>query len=260
MKTCLLATLLMISVCQTVVAQSFSDLREALEVPEKTTSLSLFTANASIKHLPPELGNLVNLVELSIACLENLEDLPKEISNLKKLKILNLDNGTGCEMNVALPETIGTLQELEVLNLFGALDPNSHERKKVDVESKALPVGIRHLTHLQELNLGRNSISSIPPQIKELHKLKKLALDYNDIHEVPEFVADLKNLQELSLCNNGGVKLPASLTKIKGLTIYMGNNRLSREDQEKLRESFPMTKFNFENDVDDAYANEERPE
>ena len=39
---------------------------------------------------PSQLGTLINLAELDISCLENLEDLPSEIGNLKKLEKLLL--------------------------------------------------------------------------------------------------------------------------------------------------------------------------
>jgi Leucine-rich repeat (LRR) protein len=89
--------------------------------------------------------------------------------------------------------------------------------------------------------------------------LKRLALDYNAIRALPSFVGDLPNLQELSVNANGGVVLPQSLAKIKGLKVFMGNNRLKLRDQRALRARFPNATFSFENEYDDDAANEEAP-
>src|SRR5881227_2650739 len=101
-------------------AESFDNLAQALASPEKVTSLSIKEYDPNIKHLPPKLGALVNLKELEISCLENLEDVPVEIGQLKKLEKLIIDNGNACLMNVSIPASI---TNLKVLRLFGALGP-----------------------------------------------------------------------------------------------------------------------------------------
>jgi len=242
-------------------AESFDSFEQAFVAPEKVTTLSIEKDDPTIKHLPSQLGALINLVELDISCLENLEDLPSEIGNLKKLEKLIIDNGNSCQMNVSLPESIGNLSNLKVLRLYGALDPRESDTNKPTQPSKAksLPGTIGKLQNLEELDLGRNAIKGIPPQIASLQKLKRLALDYNEIHELPAFVGNLKNLQELSVCSNGGIKLPESLSNLNGLKIFMGNNHLRIKDQEKLRRLFPKATFSFENEFDDSEANEETP-
>ena len=110
---------------------------------------------------------------------------------------------------------------------------------------------------LEELDLGRTGLRSVPPQIASLGSLKKLGLDYNDLRELPAFVGNFKSLEELSLNSNGGVKLPQTLSNIKGLKVFMGNNALKLRDQQALRRRFPDIVFSFENEFDDAAANEE---
>src|SRR5438874_11436368 len=246
------------SVCITLTyimhAESFDSFEQAFVAPEKVTTLSITKYDPAIKHLPSQLGTLINLVELDISCLENLEDLPSEIGNLKKLEKLIIDNGNGCGMNISLPESIGNLSNLKVLRLYGALDPTDLSDTNEPIprsKVKSLPGTIGKLQNLEELDLGRNRITSIPSQIASLQKLKRLALDYNDIHELPPFVGDLKNLQELSVCGNGGIKLPKSLSNINGLKIFIGNNHLKIKDQEKLRRLFPKATFSFESEYDE---------
>jgi Leucine-rich repeat (LRR) protein len=245
------------SVCITLTsimhAESFDSFEQAFLAPEKVTTLSITKYDPAIKHLPSQLGTLINLVELDISCLENLEDLPSEIGNLKKLEKLIIDNGNGCRMNISLPDSMGNLSNLRVLRLYGAIDPREIDSDKPTPPSKVTSLSgmIGKLQNLEVLDLGRNGIKGIPSQIASLQKLKRLALDYNDIHELPPFVGNLKNLQELSVCGNGGIKLPKSLSNLNGLKIFIGNNHLKIKDQEKLRRLFPKATFSFENEYDE---------
>jgi Leucine-rich repeat (LRR) protein len=122
-----------------------------------------------------------------------------------------------------------------------------------------LPATIAKLRNLEELDLGRNGLQTIPPEISNLKNLKKLGLDYNNLHDIPSFIGELKNLREFSIRSNGGIKLPQSLSKLSGLRISIGNNYLKLKDQAELRRQFPSATFDFENEYDDDAANEESP-
>ncbi|HEX8502247.1 MAG TPA: hypothetical protein VF659_16820 [Pyrinomonadaceae bacterium] len=238
---------------------AFDSLEKALRSPEKVRRLTLQSEDQKMKHLPAGLGTLVNLEALELACLEDLEDLPEEMGKLSKLESLVIDNGNGCSMNVTLPRSIGQLSSLRVLRLYGALDGREVGDDAKGRPSKLLPDTLADLQKLEELDLGRNGIRSVPPQVASLRGLKKLSLDYNEIREVPAFVGELKNLEELSLNANGGVSLPQSLSGVKGLKVFMGNNRLTLAAQKSLRTRFPDAVFNFENEYDDDAANQEPP-
>jgi Leucine-rich repeat (LRR) protein len=241
---------------------AFDSLEKALREPEKARRLSLSGGeDPEMKHLPPGLGRLVNLEALELACLEKLEELPEELGQLQKLQELVIDNGNGCSMNVRLPRSVGRLASLRVLRLYGALDGREvgADDPAQNAPSRPLPDTLANLSGLEELDLGRNGISTVPRQVASLRGLKKLSLDYNSISVLPSFVGDLPNLQELSLNANGGVTLPASLAKVKGLKLYMGNNRLKLRDQRALRARFPNATFSFENEYDDDAANQEAP-
>ena len=253
MKNHLFIASMYIALTSIMDAESLDSFEQAFVAPEKTTTLSITKYDPAIKHLPPQLGTLINLVELDISCLENLEDLPSEIGNLKKLEKLIIDNGNGCQMNISLPDSIGNLSNLKVLRLYGAIDPTEigSDEPIPPSKVKSLPGTIGKLQNLEELDLGRNGLKGIPPQIASLQKLKRLALDHNDIHELPPFVGNLKNLQELSVSGNGGIKLPKSLSNLNGLKIFIGNNHLKMKDQEELRRLFPKATFSFESEYDE---------
>ena len=237
----------------------FDSFEQALRSPGRVRRLVIQSDERGLRHLPAGLGKLVNLEALELACFEKLEDLPEEIGMLGKLQELIIDNGNGCRMNVALPRSIGRLRSLRVLRLYGALDGRDAdgEAPARTARSKTLPETLADLQNLEELDLGRNGLRSVPPEVASLRGLRKLGLDYNDIDEVPSFVGDLTNLRELSLRSNGGLRLPPSLAKLKGLQVFMGNNSLKLADQKRLRGLFPAATFFFENEFDDGAANEE---
>lgn len=238
--------------------QVFESFEQAFLTPEKVQHLVLKKFDPEMKHLPRQLGTLINLETLEMSCLEKLEDLPDEIRKLQKLRSLVIDNGNGCAMNLSLPRSIGQLENLKVLTLYGALDPRdiSSEQPLSRAKSKRLPPTLANLRNLEELDLGRNGLPALPVQIAALHKLKRLGLDYNNIRELPAAVGNLKNLKEISLRSNGGVKLPQSLAALKGLTVHLGNNSLKLKDQRQLRSRFPRIVFYFDNEFDDDSANE----
>ena len=241
---------------------AFDSLEQALRSPEKVKRLAIQSGeDLGMRHLPAGLGKLVNLEALELSCLENLEDLPEEIGELRKLEELVIDNGNGCSMNVSLPRSIGRLSKLRVLRLYGALDGREvgSEDSARSTQAKLLPDTLAELQNLEELDLGRNGLGSVPPQVASLRGLKKLSLDYNEIGEVPSFVGELKNLRELSINANGGARLPQTLSGLKGLKVFMGNNKLTLKAQKSLRERFPNAVFSFENEYDDAAANQEPP-
>jgi Leucine-rich repeat (LRR) protein len=238
--------------------QAVESLAEAFKAPEKVKRLVLQSEDQEMRHLPARLGTLVNLEALELACLEKLEDLPEEIGELRKLRELVIDNGNGCSMNVSLPRSIGQLENLRVLRLYGALDGRDLDAEEgaAAPASSPLPETLANLSRLEELDLGRNGLTAVPTQVGELRGLKKLGLDYNDIRVLPSFVGNLTGLRELSLRSNGGVRLPDSLAGVKGLRIFMGNNKLTLVEQRRLRTRFPAAVFDFENEYDDNAVNE----
>lgn len=238
--------------------RAVESLEEAFKAPGRVRRLVLQSEDPETRHLPGRLGELVNLEALELACLEKLEDLPEELGALGKLEELVIDNGNGCSMNVALPSSIGRLENLRVLRLYGALDARGFdgEESTRGPKSKPLPDTLANLAKLEELELGRNGLTAVPPQVASLRGLKKLGLGYNEIRVLPSFVGNLSKLEELTLNSNGGVRLPDSLAGLKGLRIFMGNNKLTLREQSSLRTRFPAAVFNFENEFDDDTANE----
>lgn len=256
MRKAFLIAGLLLSAAASLRAESYNSLEQALKSPQKVTALTLNEYDRALKHLPPALGSMINLQELNIACLEELEDLPEEIGNLRKLEKLIIGNGNGCSMNVSIPESIGNLKDLRVLRLHGALDGRG---LGITPQIKPLPKSISNLKNLEELDLGRNGLAAFPSEVSlsSLSKLRRLNLSFNEIHELPDSTGTLQELVELDIHGNGGVELPKSLAALDYVKILMGDNSLKPPEQARLRAMFPRVTFDFENEFDSAGANEE---
>jgi len=159
-------------------AESFNNLAQALASPERVTSLSITEYDPNIKHLPAKLGALINLKELEISCLENLEDIPVEIGQLKKLEKIIIDNGNGCGMNVSIPASIGDLTNLKVLRLFGALAPEeTGSSVPVPVSKiKPLPATIAKLQNLEEVRSRKKWSASYSTRNFKSKKLEEIRI------------------------------------------------------------------------------------
>ncbi|XP_048141507.1 disease resistance protein L6-like isoform X2 [Rhodamnia argentea] len=170
----------------------------------------------SLKHLPEEIGDLVNLQYFFVACSE-IKELPSSIWKLKSLRELHFQGNIYQELDPAnsweLPSAIGMLQNLEVLQV------NSRSLKG------ELALAIGSLPFLRILNLSRTGITGIPKSISMLPRLQRIELvGCNMIQELPMLptslthlrvssksllvvpdLSNLTNLVELDLSDGGGV-------------------------------------------------------
>jgi Leucine-rich repeat (LRR) protein len=186
------------------------------KIDYKVKSLEI---NPSNSFLFDQLHKFKNLEKLSIVCLEELRAIPSVVGSVKSLVELNLDQGNGCTMNVELPESIGYLTHLKVLNLDGAQD---FSLRKV---TNGLPEGLAKLKKLEILNLSRGPYKRVPDIVKALENLKELYLGYLDIEVLPDWVG-LSKIQKIYLTNNSD--------------IYC-----SPKKQESFLKKFPKIEFDF---------------
>ncbi|HME53421.1 MAG TPA: leucine-rich repeat domain-containing protein [Candidatus Lokiarchaeia archaeon] len=101
---------------------------------------------------------------------------------------------------VSLPETIGTLSSLQILDLRENL-------------LFSLSVMIGKLSSLQVLDLGKNQLHSLPETVGELQSLKELYLTNNRLFFLPKTITNLVLLEQLWLNDNPLVLLPATIRK-----------------------------------------------
>ncbi|CAM8945615.1 unnamed protein product [Rhodiola kirilowii] len=170
--------------------------------------------------LPPEIGLLTNLVNLTIAANNLTGEIPLEIGNLKSLKLLNISNN---KFVGSFPdEVIANMTDLEVLDVYN------------NNISGPLPLSIVKLRKLRHLHLGGNYFTGeIPTSYGDILSLKYLGLNGNALSgPIPSRLSNLQILEELYLgyfnVFSGGI--PPEFGSMTSLRILdMGSCNLSRE-------------------------------
>ena len=115
------------------------------------TNLENAAINGSFTALPNSFSNLKNLVKLDIYA--NLENLPTNIGNLKKLEYLYVNS-----MNLSeIPESFGNLENLKIFKAYS------------------------------------NKISTIPDSFGNLKKIYEIDLSYNNIKYFPSTLSKLSD-------------------------------------------------------------------
>ena len=187
------------------------------EVGDLTNLMSLvLIRNGLSGSIPPELGDLTNLTQLWLIDNGFSGSIPPEVGDLTNLTQLSLDrNG----LSGSIPPELGDLTNLTHLDLsFNRL-------------SGSIPPELGDLTNLTHLYLYGNGLSgSIPPEVGDLTNLTQLSLYGNGLSgSIPPEVGDLTNLTELSLGDNGlSGSIPPELGDLTNLTyLYLDDNGLS---------------------------------
>jgi Leucine-rich repeat (LRR) protein len=149
--------------------------------------------------LPPEIGNLVDLVDLKL-WVNQITEVPPEIGNLTSLRTLWLSNNAF----VGVPAEIWSLTELQQLELaYSGIS--------------SLPPEIGDLTHLQYLDVSGNDLIALPSELTTLSELRSLDLSYNEIAALPPGFGGLA-VERLDLGNNPALGMPAALAAITTMT------------------------------------------
>ncbi|KAI3460412.1 hypothetical protein Pfo_017075 [Paulownia fortunei] len=192
--------------------------------------------------LPPEIGLLNKLVNLTLAVDNLTGPLPKEICKLTSLKYVNLSwnmfNGTFPN------EMVLKLAELEVFdvynnNLSGNLPVEFVKLKKLkflklagNYFSGEIPEIYSEFESLTHLALQGNSLTGkIPSSLAMIPNLQELYLGYFNTYEggIPPEFGFISTLQllDLAMCNLTG-EIPASLGNLKHLhSLFLQVNNLT---------------------------------
>ncbi|GFQ03475.1 LRR receptor-like serine/threonine-protein kinase fls2 [Phtheirospermum japonicum] len=217
--------------------------------------LQIFNCNLRGR-IPEEIGNLTNLVLLSLNGIHLTGSFPKSLSNLQKLQGLVLSSN---RLSGVIPDTICHLQKLNKLilrdnQIYGAiprcienittlgtlyLDSNKLNHNipaslwslsklvKLNLSSNSfvgpLPSEMANLKTASEIDLSLNQFSGvIPSAIGELQSLSSLNLSRNKLQgSIPESIANMINLETLDLSHNDLTgKIPKSLQKLLHLTHF----------------------------------------
>ncbi|KAG4161176.1 hypothetical protein ERO13_D01G042166v2 [Gossypium hirsutum] len=217
-----------------------------------------------------QFGQLTNLTHLNIYGSLFQGNIPLEISHLSKLLSLNLSKNyelifeghvfesvvknltqlrhlllTGVNMSsVELPDSIGNLRSLEILDLshsnlrwptpvsLGNLTQLEYLDLSHNNLSGPIPWSVFNLTQVQFLDFSKNKLEgSLPSQVSGLPQLSILLFDHNFLSgRVPTWLFSLPSLVKLRLNNNklnGNFELDKLSERSKLEQLSLSDNALS---------------------------------
>ncbi|MEO1052727.1 MAG: T9SS type A sorting domain-containing protein [Bacteroidota bacterium] len=169
----------------------------------------LWLPNIMSGYLPPEIGNLTELVELALLGGMNGE-IPSELGQLTKLKTLHLG---ATQLSGSIPEEIGNLTELRILRL---------QNNKL---TGSIPSSIGNLDKVRVVTFGTNNLSGeIPEEISNMTDLQYLNLSRNQLTgELPESLGSMPNLVSIRVNENmlsGSIPLSLEDLNLRYLIYY----------------------------------------
>ncbi len=113
-----------------------------------------------------------------------------------------------------------------------------HHLRLLDLSNnqlRFLPLTLRRLGGLKELNLSKNAFESFPDVITALKSLKYLALESNSLKLLPQTIRSLEQLQILKLSRNKLESLPSAFGLLRNLQMLdLSENQLIAFPQEIL--------------------------
>ncbi|MCL2007215.1 MAG: hypothetical protein FWG77_03930 [Treponema sp.] len=194
---------------------------EKLTLGDSSSSLVIDPSERII--LPPELGNLQNLRELTFKY--SIPVIPEWVWNLEKLEILNIQNND----IETIPTGIGKLKNLRKIEINGEeISSLPHEiGKQLHLthlslncpKLKILPESLSNLKSLEEFEFINCNMTAIPDIVCNWTLLKSLRIEmaftfvgpYTSLKSIPQNIGDLKNLTTLILSRTSITKIPESL-------------------------------------------------
>ncbi|KAF8040568.1 hypothetical protein BT93_B2714 [Corymbia citriodora subsp. variegata] len=197
-------------------------LPESIGMLERLRTLRLSKC-AQLRQLPASLGKLKSLVYLVMpgTC---ITELPQEFGMLTSLTSLKMRK----EPNRGQPLNVEDNPELDEPNQSNALKhtvlPESFANlcslKEMDAHawgfSGRISDNFERLSSLEDLNLGRNNLSSLPSSLRGLVLLKKLNLSHcNKLTYLPPLPS---SLLDLNMANCTALERIYGLTNVEGLT------------------------------------------
>ena len=182
--------------------------------------------------IPPELGNLANLRSLSLFQTGLKGRIPSQLGGLANLRRLSLGYN---QLAGSIPLELGNLVNLSSLDLqenelTGAIPRELADLanlERLDLTGNELtgsiPAQLGDLGKLGVLSLGRNRLTgSLPTELRSLGNLKGLYVGHNDLTgAIPREFGTLTGLRGLALSGNINMSgaLPSSLTNLRSLEI-----------------------------------------
>ncbi|TNC98458.1 MAG: Serine/threonine-protein kinase-like domain [Gallionellaceae bacterium] len=162
---------------------------------------------ADLTGFPEEIFQLADSLEVLNLSGNLLNDLPKDLTRLHKLRIIFCSDNRFSHV----PEVLGQCANLEMIGF--------KSNQITHLSAKALPPKLRWLI------LTDNRLQQIPTEIGACANLQKLMLSGNRLHELPEQMAACNCLELLRIAANRFEHLPDWLLGLPRLAwlAYAGN-------------------------------------
>jgi Leucine-rich repeat (LRR) protein len=210
-----------------------------------------------IKLIPFEVGNMSSLSSLDLSDNPGLEELPLYLGDITQLKILTIECGA---LKMPAPEVLCkgipcVMEHLRTLSLALV----EHKLDMSFYGLKRLPLEVRDLPELRDLNLDWNYISEFSEQVcQQCTGMTRLSLRGNRFTEIPTFFNGLASLTALHLDDNPLLKrLPKTLVELDSLVeITVHNCRLTSPPQDIAARNIREIKAYFEKLVEAEFTNE----
>ncbi|KEH19884.1 tyrosine kinase family protein [Medicago truncatula] len=210
------------------------------------------SGNHVLPNLPKSIGNITSEFFRAQSC--GIEgNIPVEVGNMSNLLLLSLyDNN----INEPIPHSLKGLEKLQVLSLaYNALKGSFIDELCLikslgsnNLNSK-IPTSLWGLTDILMLDLSSNAfIGDFPPDIGNLRELVILDLSRNQISSnIPTTISSLQNLQNLSLAHNKlNGSIPTSLGEMVSLiSLDLSQNMLAGVIPKSLESLLYLQNINF---------------
>lgn len=196
-------------------------------------------SNSITGSIPPEIGNLNNLENIQLSSNPLMGNIPPEIGNLSSLSSLLI---SATQLTGNIPSTIGNLANLQRLelssnDLTGSIPAEIGNLLNLEVLAFArnrltgsIPLEIGNLSNLERLNFFANALTgSIPVELSNVTSLKYLSLHRNELNGIiPPELGGLNNLIILNLSENQlNGHIPTELGNLSNLThLQLNINQL----------------------------------
>ena len=181
---------------------------------EKITHLVLSGKWNGLDSFPEDLSMFPNVTDFRATLDEEAQGFPEGLSQLKKLRKLNLSVHVDEKLFV-VPDNLADLTELEELTIFGKVGTFPEELgeklrlKKLyvsgQIDVEMIVPAVSNIRTLRELNLWMGQpgdfapTREIPSSIGQLQELRSLTLSLATIRSIPDAITELVHLERFSL-------------------------------------------------------------
>jgi len=186
----------------------------------------LYLSNNQLSgNIPPELGNIISLIQLDLSDNQLSGSIPPALGNLTNLLGLSLNNN---QLSGSIPPELGNLKNLGRYSdhfLDFPLDLSNNQL------SGNIPAALGKLRYLEYLCLDSNQLNGhIPSKLGKLTNLVVFSVKFNNLGGyIPSSLGNLSRLRQLILSRNKlNGNIPSSFANLKKLQrLRLWDNKLS---------------------------------